>query len=438
MSVTRKIKNCFDSHVHWLATGQSQMRLNLRDLNHAEDIRSQKISRNFFRGDWLIGFGWDQNRWVKKELPDRKILDEVFPNCPVSFSRADGHAIWVNTLALKLAGLWRHGLTDPSGGKIMKDEAGWPTGVLIDLASEPVFAQIPNPESTQIQSALQLGMHVFNQAGFTHIRDMTCDRNQWNFAITMDQQKKLTLAVEQYFNTDDPKNFRGVLDFIVDAKREETPNLRAKGLKVYFDGALGSEGALLSQCYCGKNHKGLQIISVELMHEIMSLTWEKNLDLAVHAIGDEAAHLVLTTAQKVWAKYPQGILHIEHAEMLRPETIQLMRGKNVRCHMQPCHWLTDKNFLKEKVGPLFAHVFPWQSLQQNDVFFDFGSDSPIEPPSLKNNYQAVRELAALGIGSATFDVASAHSHSDSSWTPDSYTFFENGDPREVYFRGQKI
>ncbi len=438
MSFSGTIENCYDSHVHWLATGQSQMRLNLRGLKQVDDIRGQKILPTYFRDNWLVGFGWDQNIWPQKQLPNRHILDELFPNHPVSFSRADGHAVWVNTLALKSIGYWQRGLPDPTGGKIVKDYEGWPTGVLIDMAAEKVWRETPELNADQIKDALLLGLKVFNQAGFTHIRDMTCNKEQWSIATQLDQTKKLTLAVEQFFNTDDPNNFARVLDFVENAKREETPNLRVKGLKVYFDGALGSEGALLSQCYCGKNHKGLQIISADLMEEIMHRTWEKNFELAVHAIGDQAAHLVVQTAQGVWQKHPRGLLHIEHAEMLRPETIKLMRGQNVQCHMQPCHWLTDKNFLKEKLGPLFAHVFPWLSLKENEIYFDFGSDSPIEPPSLKNNYVAIKELALQGIGHADFDVSRVQSHPDPTWAPNSYTKFQSGEPTEIVFRGEKL
>ncbi|OQW49035.1 MAG: hypothetical protein A4S09_12750 [Proteobacteria bacterium SG_bin7] len=438
MSFTGTIQNCFDSHVHWLATGQAQMRLLLRDLKSASEVKNLKVDKNFFRGEWLVGFGWDDNRWESRDLPTRITLDKVFPNFPVSFSRADGHALWVNTLALKLSGLWQKDLPDPSGGKIIKDESGWPTGVLIDMADAAVFAKIPPPSFLQIKESLLAGMNIFNREGFTHIRDMTCNLSQWNASVELDQKKSLTLAVEQYFNADDPKNFDRVLDFVSAAKKSATTNLRPKGLKVYFDGALGSEGALLSQCYCGKNHKGLQIISVDLLEEIMMATWDKSFELAVHAIGDAAAHLVLTTANKVWTKYPNGILHIEHAEILRPDSIALMKKQNVRCHLQPCHWLSDKSFLKDKIGTLFEHVFPWQTLLQNEIPFDFGSDSPIEPPSLNDNYRAVQELVKQGIGLQEVEVAKYQTHHDIDWTPRTRTYFHQSNVEAVFFRGEKL
>lgn len=414
------------------------MRLLLRDLTSAAEIKNLKLNENFFRGEWLVGFGWDNNRWHHKELPTRDILDEVFPNFPVSFSRADGHALWVNTLALKLTGLWQRDLPDPIGGKIVRDESGWPTGVLIDRADAPVFEKIPSPSPVQIKEALVVGMKEFNSAGFTHIRDMTCNLSQWNIAVELDRKMELTLAVEQYFNADDPKSFEQVLNFISDAKKSATQNLRPKGLKVYFDGALGSEGALLSQCYCGKNHKGLQIISVELLEEIMMATWSKRFDLAVHAIGDAAAHLVLVTANKVWNQYPNGILHIEHAEVLRPDTVALMKKQNVHCHLQPCHWLSDKIYLKDKIGTLFQHVFPWQTLLQNEIPFDFGSDSPIERPSLFDNYLAVDELTKQGIGLQGVDVAKYQTHKDLEWTTHTHTKFHQGKVDTVFFRGERL
>lgn len=170
----------------------------------------------------------------------------------------------------------------------------------------------------------------------------------------------------------------------------------------------------------------------------MTATWSKNFELAVHAIGDAAAHMVLVTANKAWNKFPNGILHIEHAEILRPDTIALMKKQNVRCHLQPCHWLSDKIYLKDKIGTLFEYVFPWQTLLQNEIPFDFGSDSPIEPPSLIDNYRAVHELAKQGIGLQEVDVAKYQTHKDLGWTPHTHTKFYQGKVDTVFFRGEKL
>ena len=98
------ISNCFDSHVHLQATGQVGLGLQLQNLTSAEEIKDISILDDYFSGDWLIGFGWNNYFWKEKNLPTKKILDKVFPDIPVLFSRVDGHASWLNSKALEIVG----------------------------------------------------------------------------------------------------------------------------------------------------------------------------------------------------------------------------------------------------------------------------------------------------------------------------------------------
>lgn len=433
MSFTGIIKNCRDSHVHWLATGQSLSRLNLNNLKTSSEIEFTETNKNHFLGDWLIGFGWDDNLWPKNDKPTRQALDRIFPNFPVALTRADGHALWVNSEALRRANLLNQIDIKIEGGLIPRDKSGLPTGLLVDLACELIFAIIPQNSSQSIKENLLRGMDIFNQAGFTHIRDMTCSSAQWEQEVLLEETGKLTLAVEQYFNVTQPAEYVKALNLACKAARVKYKNIRVSGLKVYFDGALGSEGALLSKCYCGKTHRGIQIMSCELLEEIMIKTWESNLELAVHAIGDEATHLVVNTALGVWNKLDRGVLHIEHAEVVRQETIGLMKGSRIVCHMQPCHWLSDKKFLKDKIGDLIEHAFPFELMQKENIKFDFGSDSPIERPSIVDNIKAINELNVKNV-----DVRALHSFGDDSWTQDTYTEFIKGVISKVVFRGNQL
>lgn len=87
-----QITNCYDSHVHWLATGEQNYRIELSGLTDAEDVQNLKITADHYRGDWIIGFGWDQYNWKNQETPNRQTLDKYFESIPVAFARADGHA----------------------------------------------------------------------------------------------------------------------------------------------------------------------------------------------------------------------------------------------------------------------------------------------------------------------------------------------------------
>ena len=97
-------------------------------------------------GEWILGRSWDQNDWAEKQWPTHEALTAVSPGNPVYLTRVDGHAGLANRQALDAAGLKRT-TPDPPGGRIIRNAAGEPTGVLIDRAQELVESKIP-PVST--------------------------------------------------------------------------------------------------------------------------------------------------------------------------------------------------------------------------------------------------------------------------------------------------
>jgi len=433
------LKNAYDSHVHWMATGESETRLSLKDLSSPYEVQQLRLKSHHFRGEWIRGFGWDQTKWTPSQFPHRMILDTVFPENPVAFIRSDGHALWVNSQALHVAGLMKSAdrLPDPAGGLIVRDAQGLPSGVLVDNAMDAINGIIPPPSPSLIKSYLLAGAATFQRAGFTHIRDMTCSKVQWEQALSLDLSKNLNLAVDQYFDISANSGFAQVLDLARRAQAEQSPHLRVQGIKCYFDGALGSEGALLSRCY-HSGSCGLQLMSRPELEEVLCKTWEASLNVAVHVIGDEAAHRVAEIATALWDQGHKGQLHLEHTEVMRQDTILLLKGRNVICHLQPCHWLTDRRWIDERLGPLKQHLFPWRSLQDNQISFDFGSDCPIEPTSLANTFDALTDTARSGIPPLLGDVTQYLVHPDASWTPNTYSEFSQNRPVRVTFEGQII
>lgn len=432
------IENSYDSHVHWQGTGSLLNRLSLNNLKSAADVIKIKPSKNNFRGDWLLGHSWDESLWVENQNPTRQHLDQAFPGIPVKFSRVDSHSAWVSTEALKRAGLYYKGVPDPEGGRIEKDAEGWPTGLLIDMAIRPIDNLIPTATPEQIKTDLLSGIHVFNSSGFTHIRDMSCDEQEWSLKTEIAESGALTLAVEQNFHCYSPDDFPSALELAIRAKKSHHPNLRPMGTKVFLDGALGSEGAFISQPYASGSGRGVILIERIALKEIILESWSRNLQCSVHCIGDEAAHIAVTVACELWDIGEEGQLNIEHAQMLRPETINKMKGRPITCFMQASHWLSDKRWLKKKLGPLFQHLFPWAALEANNIEFYFGSDSPIEPTGIALTYRAIADAEAAGITSLKKPIHIHHQHPDKKWVPECKTEFIDGKISKIIFAGQDL
>lgn len=413
-----KIPRLYDSHVHWLGTGQIAVGLQLFDLKNAEDIAHVKIEPQYFRGKWLVGFGWDQSKWPNQALPTKEILDRIFPNHPVMLQRVDGHASWLNSIAL--------------------DQLGFEcshSGVLLEEEHFQAYASLPPLSALQVQQALTKGMQIFNQAGFTHIRDMTCDEAQWLGAKALDEAGELTLYVQENFLCQHPKDIDKVLALLEKAREDETKHVKAQGIKIFFDGTLGSDTAWLSKCSCAP-HKFSW--STEDLETLFKKTWSKGFEVAVHTIGDEAAHQVVLAARKVMATNQYtGWFNLEHVEVLRPETISMMKALHVRCHMQPCHWLSDRAWLKEKLGDLYKNAFPWGALSKMGIPLHFGSDSPVAKISFWDNYRALNESVKEKIPALKGQIEEYHSGPSIGYG-ETYTVFENQEVKEIIFDGQAI
>lgn len=437
-----KIPRCYDSHIHLLGAGLMQKGLKLFDLKRAEDIRSLKIEQHHFRGDWLVGFGWDQSKWPDGQWPTKEILDQVFPNFPVAFSRADGHATWLNSKALERAGYLNKTESEkptPAGGVIFRDAQGMPTGVFAELAKIEVEMLIPPFSKEQNQDFLKEANRYFNSRGFTHVRDMSGFLEQWNLLREMDLTGELTLYVDENFTCENLPDFERALQEAIAARDTETPHLKARGIKFYFDGSLGSQGAYLSQFYPGTKQKGLTLWDLQDVEQVLEKTWRAGFEVCVHTIGDEAAHLILQTASKVrLQRQIQGVINIEHAEVIRTETITLMKEFETICHLQPCHWLTDRRWLRERLGSLYAFAFPWRALQENGICVQWGSDAPIEEASVANNWKALLESPKAGIPEFKGSLLAPHSHRDESWGAECSSTFENGQLKELIFDGRKL
>ncbi|MBX7232009.1 MAG: amidohydrolase family protein [Bdellovibrionales bacterium] len=443
---TSLIPHCRDSHVHWLATGEVSLQLKLSGLRSPSDVFKLQIKPHHFRQNWLLGFGWDQNFWLQKEFPHRKVLDECFGfDFPVAFTRKDGHALWVNTTAMKLAGakngiVWESLKDNFLGGRIEREQSGIPSGVFIDEAMKFIDQMIPQATPSEQQRSLLKGMNIFNQAGFTHVRDMTCNEDQFQSAIHLEQSGILTLAVEQFFEVSPRQTFSQALDLAVRAKKQNLRLIRPLGIKVFMDGALGSEGAWLGCQYKSGSGHGLTLLSLDSLGEIFHSTWDQNLQLAVHVIGDEAVHQVILTYLRIKEERSRtrkfiGPLHLEHFELVREETLLLMKGLDIHCHLQPCHWLSDHKWLNQKINLNKICFFPWRNLQNLNLPFSFGSDSPIESPSVGQNLLALEQSSHAGVKSLLGDPLIYHSHPDVSWVPNCYTHFADGVPTEVVFDG---
>ncbi len=421
-----------------MATGQISLGLSLQDLKSPSDIKNKIIKPEYFRGHWITGFGWDQHRWDDSRLPTKDILDAVFPGTPVFLSRVDGHASWINSAAISELQKNNYDLgRDPIGGKIERDAQGNPTGILFDQAHIQALLKIPFFSTDQTALQTKESLRLFNQAGFTHIRDLSMNSPTAVILHDLFKNDELTACIDAFITVENVNDLQCGLNEFEKCKSLPNPFLRIHGLKVFVDGSLGSGTAFISQPYVGTSKRGMMAWNFDEIRTAIHFCWIRKLEIAFHVIGDSAVETVVKAAREVSAAGILGKLHLEHVQLLRPDVIHMMKPLHVHCHMQPCHWLSDKRWLKAKIGDLTSYLFQWELLRKNRIPVSFGSDSPIEPTSLIRNLAALKDSELHGIPKLNADFKLFHAHPDASWTH-SKTIFDGEKIHEVHFNGKRI
>lgn len=436
------IRGVYDSHIHLLGTGLKLKTLDLSVLKSPKDLANLNIQKNDFKGDVLFGFGWNDslwdtslwkdsknNIWGQKNFSYSNILDQYFFKYPVFFISSDGHRAWLNSLALKKFQCVSLGL-------------------LHDDLKAVVQNQLEPHSKEQIQDALLSAQKVFNSAGFTHVRDMSGDSHYWKCLLDMDSS--LTLRIEQNMGVENPDDFSQALQLAIKAKKEKLFNIKVCGVKLYYDGALGANTALLNSRYLDEEEvftTAKPLIEAQDLKEMLKQSWMSNLDFSVHVIGDKASEDVLKIAETVIEEFkkkeiPIRNLNLEHVQLLNKISLSILsRHKNIICHLQPCHFLSDKLWLKNKLSKTaLQNLFVWKQLEDQKQSFYFGSDSPVEPSSLFLNQKALLEASNWNIPNISKPWWHYHTHPNKEWVGNSYTVLDELNQKilKVYFNGKLI
>ncbi len=380
-------RNCWafpgfvDHHCHLLALGTRQMQINLFGLKSLEECLNAIKSNRENKNDWIRGWGWNQELWRNNDFPTKNVLDEIYPNSPVYLSRVDGHAAWVNTVALKLANITKN-TPNPKGGAILKDEKGEPNGILIDNAMQLVKHLIPELSYFQKKKAVSLAISELVRSGITQIRNMDLSLEQYEILEELEKEGNLPIRVNSYLIAQKDE----YLQFSIKANKNERKMHRVVGIKLYADGALGSRGAALLDDYSDEeNQKGLLLLSDEELFEKAVTGLEKGFDIAIHSIGDAACRQVLQLYKRLFDEKKVGTnqeLSIEHSQNIKPEDLHFFSDYPIIASVQPIHCTSDAPMALKRIGARCKNAYRWKSIISKGAKFCSGSDFPIESHSV--------------------------------------------------------
>ncbi|MCE5293791.1 MAG: amidohydrolase, partial [Chlamydiales bacterium] len=361
-----------DTHAHIFYEGHTKMhQLTLSSQQTKEEIISLVAATVAMRepGEWIVGFGWEEHAWEDQRFPTLHDLDSISPNNPVFLRRVDAHAAWVNSAALKVGSITRDTI-DPEGGKIYRDSQGDPTGILLDNALKRLYACIP--KSTDVPGIIKSVLTKCLTKGITSIHDARLDKEQVEACLLLNSHNDLPIRV--YGMVGIPSDIGQ--EFLQKGPQHYGPFFEVRCIKLFVDGAMGSRGASLFEPYDDSpDESGLLLWSEKEFQALLEVIKDRGFQVACHAIGDKANHMVLNGYEKVKLLRPR----IEHAQLLVQSDIARFKEIGVIAAMQPLHLPADMPWLDKRLGQkrATAGAYVWKSLLDAGCKIVGGSDAPI-------------------------------------------------------------
>ncbi len=369
-----------DAHGHVMGLGSQLLLLDLSATNSLDEALAKiKAYADANPTKWILGGGWNQEKWKLGRFPTAADLDKAVADRPVWLERVDGHAAWANSRAIALAGVTA-ATKDPSGGRVERDAKGAPEGVFVDAARALIEKAIPQPTPRERNAAFLAAQDKLLAFGITATADMGTSVDDWLTYRRMADLGLLKVRIMSYAH--------GVDTALAVAGQGPTPwlyndHLRMGGIKLYDDGALGSRGAWLKADYAdAPGQKGLGFLSDDQLLNLMTRGAMDGFQIAVHAIGDRANQQVLDAIEVLSDTYKDDRRwRIEHAQIVDPKDLPRFGRLGVIASMQPVHQTSDMVMAEARLGEArLAGAYAWRTMLQNGAKLAFGSDYPVESP----------------------------------------------------------
>jgi predicted amidohydrolase YtcJ len=352
------IPGLIDAHVHPLAVGEALLNeetggdlyVDLSVTQSEEDAvqRIRKQARKLRPGQWVLGKGWNQELWMNKQMPDKRLLSDIVQFNPAFLVRSDGHAVWVNKKALDLAGITAR-TPDPPGGRILRyRRSGQPTGILLDRAWERLLRLIPPLTREEKTAALAGAFRRFAENGYTMVQAAGIISRVGLVDLGAPGEESVDLIRELALEGSLPIR----VSLMVAGPSEAAEALLRRGpelglaegrldirtIKLFADGALGSRGAALLEPYAdAPDGSGIQRMSREEIASWSSRCLRRGIQVAVHAIGDAAVRSTVEGFADALSASPgaDARFRIEHLSLFDDADLEAMTRTGTIASVQP-------------------------------------------------------------------------------------------------------
>jgi predicted amidohydrolase YtcJ len=363
-----------DAHLHL-----RDFSLLFRDLDLSQFREKQEVLDGVHKtaakkkgGKWLAAGGLAN---PLLESLSRQELDSAAPGVPVLLFSGDMHSAVASSAALLKAGI-DETRADPMGGRIERDAAGIPNGVLRERAVEILTRIVPDDKARRVDVALERGMKKLLSCGITTFCDCSAGlgQNPMKSLVRLAGRGRLPARGVMMLGEGDAAKLGdvGIPSLFGDAR------LRIGGLKVIMDGSLGSLTGHMSRPYVGGGF-GMLLMSEEELYTLLKKSYSNRIWAAVHCIGDKANEIALNVFQKLEGErgVPSLLQRIEHAQSLKDEDIERVASLGVIAVVNPNHIPIDREKAIRHLGPDARLLYRFRSLIAAGAQIAFASDAPV-------------------------------------------------------------
>ncbi len=398
-----------DAHAHFVGYAQSLFVADLYDTKSFDEVleRLKAFVAKHPDEKWILGRGWDQNKWPGKTYPTNEKLNQLFPDKPVYITRVDGHAAICNQKAFDVAKV-------VPGQKINGGDAetknGKLTGVLIDNAKALVSQFIPTLSKDDYAKRLLAAEKNCFEVGLTTITDCGLNYKDVDAIDTLQKEGKLQMRLYVMLS-DDKENF----DHYLPKGPYKTDKLFVHGFKFYADGALGSRGACLLEPYNDKKDwKGFLLSSIAHFDSSAQILAGTEFQMCTHAIGDSGNRMILNVYHKVLKGKNDKRWRIEHAQIINKNDFNLFGQSSIIPSVQPTHATSDMYWAEERLGKeRLKGGYAYKQLLEQNNWLPLGTDFPVEDISpFKTFLAAVARKDAKGFPENGFQKENALSREE--------------------------
>ncbi|HET9723349.1 MAG TPA: amidohydrolase [Actinomycetota bacterium] len=382
-----------DAHVHPPASGVEMLQCDLHDLWGLDAYRERiaEYARTHPDLEWILGGGWSMDVFPGG-TPTKDLLDDIVPDRPVFLPNRDGHGAWVNSEALKRAGITRD-TPDPRDGRIERDELGEPSGTLHEGAQSLFDDLAPEPRPEEWEQGLVAAQSYLHSLGITAWQDAIVGGGYptLDSYLAVAGRGELTARVVGALWWDRHRGLEQIPELLEARARGPVGRFAPTSVKIMVDGVCENFTAAVLEPYLDADgrstgNRGISFVEPELMKEAVTRLDAEGFQVHFHALAERAVREALDAVEAALAANGpgDGRHHLAHIQVVHPDDVPRFRELGAVANAQPL-WAAHESQMDDLTIPFLGEPrwrwqYPFGSLVRAGAMLAMGSDWSVSSP----------------------------------------------------------